>query len=155
MQFVMIDDFDAKILRIVQADSRRTAADLAAEVGLSPSTVQKRLTRLRQDGVIDREAAILSPKAAGGFMLFVVHIQLTRTKSNSIERFRDLMRETPEVMQCFHVTGESDFVLLVAARSIDDYETFSNRMFIEDNHVARFETNVVLRSVKYGLELPI
>jgi len=151
----MIDEFDAKLLRLVQADSRRPAADLAAEVGLSPSAVQKRLARLRAEGVIDHEAAILSPKVAGGFMLFVVHIQLTRVKSDAIARFRRLMQETEEVMQCFHVTGESDFVLLVAARSIDDYEVFSNRMFVEDNYVARFETNVVLRSVKYGLELPI
>lgn len=151
----MIDKFDAQILRLVQTKCRRPAADLAAEVGLSPSAVQKRLTRLRESGVIAREAAILSPKAAGGFMLFVVHIQLTRAKSNSIERFRQLMQETPEVMQCFHVTGDCDFVLLVAARSIDDYEAFSNQIFIEDNHVARFETNVVLRSAKYGLELPI
>lgn len=151
----MIDAFDAKILRLVQGDSRRPAADLAREIGLSPSAVQKRLTRLRAEGIIDRDAAIVSPKAAGGFMLFVVHIQLTRVKSNSIERFRRLMLQTPEVMQCFHVTGESDFILLVAARSIDDYEAFSNHMFIEDNYVARFETNVVLRSVKYGLELPI
>jgi Lrp/AsnC family leucine-responsive transcriptional regulator len=151
----MIDGFDAHILRLVQADCRRAAADLAAEVGLSPSAVQKRLTRLRQQGIIDREAAILSPKAAGGFMLFVVHIQLARGKGDSIERFRRLMQETPEVMQCFHVTGESDFVLLVAAPNIDDYEAFSNCMFVEENHVARFETNVVLRSVKLGLELPI
>ena len=65
------------------------------------------------------------------------------------------MMRTDEVMQCFHVTGESDFVPLVAARGIDDYEVFSNRFFVEDNHVARFETSVILRSVKYGLELPI
>lgn len=151
----MIDEFDAQILRLVQVDCRRSAANLAVDVGLSASAVQKRLTRLRQDGIIDREVAILSPKAAGDFLLFLVNIQLTRTKANSIDKFRNLMMRTAEVMQCFHVTGESDFVLLVAARSIDDYEAFSNRFFIKDNHVARFETSVVLRSVKYGLELPL
>ena len=105
--------------------------------------------------MIERVAAILSTKASGGFMLFIVHIQLTRTKSNSTEIFRRAIVENPEVMQCFHVTGESDFVLLIATRGIDDYEAFSNRLFTEDNHVARFETSVVLRSLKYGLELPI
>jgi Lrp/AsnC family leucine-responsive transcriptional regulator len=150
----MFDKFDAHLLRLVQS-GMRPAADLAAEVGLSPSAVQKRLARLRSEGVIERVAAILSTKASGGFMLFIVHIQLTRTKSDSTEIFRRAIVENPEVMQCFHVTGESDFVLLIATRGIDDYEAFSNRLFTEDNHVARFETSVVLRSLKYGLELPI
>jgi len=151
----MLDNFDAQILRLVQADCRRPAADIAQDVGLSPSAVQKRLTRLRREGIIDREVAVLSPKAAGNFVLFLVNIQLTRTKANSIDKFRNLMMQTAEVMQCFHVTGESDFVLLVAVRSIDAYEAFSNRLFIEDHCVARFETSVVLRSVKCGLELPL
>jgi Lrp/AsnC family leucine-responsive transcriptional regulator len=150
-----MDASDLQILRLLQQDSRRTAESISGEIGLSPSSVQKRLASLRRSGVIDRECAILSPKAAGGFALFVVHIQLTRTKSDSINRFRKLMLQTPEVMQCFHVTGEWDFVLLAATRAIDEYEAFSNRFFTEENCVARFETGVVLRSVKYGLELPL
>jgi Lrp/AsnC family leucine-responsive transcriptional regulator len=150
-----LDDYNVKILTLLQTDSARTADEIAAEVGLSPSAVQKRLRQMRADGIIAREVAMLDPQALGGVALFLVSVQLVRTKQNTIEQFRTLMSGTQEVLQCFHVTGSFDFVLLVAAKDTRVYEGFSHRMFTEENHVARFETSVVLRSVKFGFALPL
>lgn len=150
-----LDAANVRILSLMQANAALTAEQIAEEVGLSPSAVQKRVRQMRADKVIEREVALVSPEAVGGLTLFLVNIQLMRAKTNTIDKFRALMRDTQEVLQCFHVTGGFDFSLLVAAKNAKAYEGFSNRMFTEENYVARFETSVVLRSVKYGFALPL
>lgn len=150
-----LDSANIRILSLIQENAALTADEIAEEVGLSASAVQKRLRQMRANGVIEREMAIVSAEALGGVSLFLVNVQLIRTKHNTIGAFRDLMRGTEEVLQCFHITGSFDFCLLVAAKDTHAYEAFSNRMFTEDNFVARFETSVVLRSVKYGYALPL
>lgn len=150
-----LDAHNIKILTLLQTDAARTADEIAAEVGLSPSAVQKRLRQLRADGIIAREIAMVDPAAVGGVSLFLVNVQLVSTKHNTIETFRMLMRDTDEVLQCFDITGSFDFCLLVAAKGTKAYESFSNRFFTEENNVARFQTSIVLRSVKYGFALPL
>ncbi|WP_428407023.1 Lrp/AsnC family transcriptional regulator [Hyphococcus sp.] len=150
-----LDEANIKILSLMQEDAALTADEIAEEVGLSASAVQKRLRQMRADGVIERETAIVSAEALGGVSMFLVNIQLIRTKHDTIGAFRALMRDTEEVLQCFHITGPFDFCVLVAAKDTRAYEGFSNRMFTEENFVARFETSVVLKSVKYGFALPL
>ncbi len=150
-----LDEANVQILSLMQQDAALTADEIAEEVGLSASAVQKRLRQMRASGVIEREAAIVSADALGGVSLFLVNVQLIRTKHNTIGSFRALMADTEEVVQCFHISGAFDFCLLVAAKDTHAYEAFSNRLFTEDNFVARFETSVVLRSVKYGFALPL
>ncbi|MFC2951002.1 Lrp/AsnC family transcriptional regulator [Marinicaulis aureus] len=150
-----LDEANVQILTLMQQNAALTADEIAEEVGLSASAVQKRLRQMRAGGVIEREAAIVSADALGGVSLFLVNVQLIRTKHNTIGAFRALMGVTEEVVQCFHISGAFDFCLLVAAKDTHGYEAFSNRLFTEDNFVARFETSVVLRSVKYGFALPL
>ncbi len=150
-----LDGANVKILSLMQDNAALTADEIAEEVGLSASAVQKRLRQMRADGVIEREVALVAPNVLGGVSLFLVNVQLIHTKHNTIGAFRDLVSGTEEVVQCFHITGAFDFCLLVAAKDTHAYEAFSNRMFTEDNYVARFETSVVLRSVKYGFALPL
>ncbi len=152
---IKMDAPNIKILSLLQVNAVQTAEEIATKVGMSPSAVQKRIRQLRAEGVIEREVAFVAPQAIGGVALFLVNVQLIRTKHNTIEKFRSLIRETPEVTQCFHITGAFDFCLLVAAKDTHAYEVFSNRMFTEENHVARFETSVVLRTVKFGFALPL
>ncbi len=150
-----LDDSNIKILTLMQTDASRTADEIAAAVGLSASAVQKRLRQMRADGIIEREVALVSPAAVGGVSLFLVNVQLVSTKHTTIEKFRTLMRDTDEVLQCFDITGSFDFCLLVAAKGTRAYESFSNRFFTEENYVARFQTSIVLRSVKFGFALPL
>lgn len=154
-QMKKLDNANIKILSLMQENAAMTADEMAERIGLSASAIQKRLRQLRSNGVIERETAILSADALGGVSLFLVNVQLVQTKHDTIGAFRALMKETDEVLQCFHITGAFDFCLLVAARDTHGYEHFSNRFFTEDNYVARFETSVVLKSVKYGFELPL
>ena len=149
-----LDDFDRRLLDALQADSRRTGGDLAALVGLSPAACLRRAQRLRESGVIEREVAILSPEAVGRRLTLVVLVTLEREQPDVVDAFKRQMQQAPEVMQCFYVTGASDFVLLLTADDIADYEEFTRRYFFQKS-VRRFESLAVMSRVKFGTAVPL
>lgn len=150
-----LDAFDLKLLSILQVSTRGTADELAAAVGLSPSACLRRVRRLREAGVIEAEVAVVSPRAVGRELTMVVQVALERERADIIDAFKRAMRATPEVMQCFYVTGDIDFILVVTVPSMEDYEAFTNRFFFQNPNVRRFTTLVVMDRVKVGLAVPI
>lgn len=150
-----MDDFDRKILTLLQENNRRTAEQLSDQVGLSPAACQKRIKRLRDKGVISREIAVLSPAAVGRRLTLIVEITLERERPEMLDAFKRKMMNTPEVMQCYYVTGNADFIIIVTARDMKDYEDFTRRFFFQNSNVRRFHTNVVMDSVKVGLAVPV
>ncbi len=151
----MLDDFDVKIMDAVQDNSRQTAEALSEHVGLSAPACQRRLKKLRDDGFIDKEIAIVSSKAAGGFMTFVVQVVLCCHGPSNTDAFIKRMNQIPEVQQCFYVTGEYDFILIVVARDMDDYQGVMGRIFTGDEAVDRYTTTVSMRTTKQSLRLPL
>jgi len=152
-----MDRIDRRILALYQEDTRRIAASIGAEVGLSAAAVQRRLKRLRADGVIAREIAVLEPRAVGVPVTCVVLLTMASRSSPAghLDRFKKNMRSVPEIQQCYHVTGTSDFVLVVTAASMQDYGAFAHQWFETNGNVTRYETLVVLDRVKTGLSLPV
>jgi Lrp/AsnC family leucine-responsive transcriptional regulator len=151
---VEIDDFDRRLLDALQEDNRRTGEELAAIVGLSPAACLRRAQRLRHEGVIERDVSILAPEAVGRKLTLMVLVTLERERPDVVDEFKRLMQRTPEVMQCFYVTGAADFVLLVIADDMADYEDFTRRYLFERN-VRRFETMAVMDRVKFGTAVPV
>lgn len=152
---VELDPFDLHLLELVQRDARLTSDRLAAEIGLSPAAVQRRLKRLRDVGAIAATVAVLSPDAIGRPMSFLVEVQLERERGDLMDAFKRQIRSTPEVQQCWYVTGDADFVLVVTARDMADYEAFIRRVFFDNPNIRRFKTSVVMDRVKTGLALPL
>jgi Lrp/AsnC family leucine-responsive transcriptional regulator len=150
-----MDNFDRRILEALQANNLTPAERLAETVGLSPSAVQRRVNRLRASGVIAADVSIVDPAVAGRPMTFIVEVSLERESAEAFEAFRRAMRAAPEVQQCYYVTGEGDFVLIITARDMNDYEQLTRRLFIEDSSIRRFRTSVVMRRVKASLAVPI
>lgn len=148
-----MDELDRKILARYQHDTRRIADSIGAEVGLSAAAVQRRLKRLRADGTIASEIAVLDNKTVGRPITCVVTVSLATTAAK-IDQFKKQMRGQPEVQQCYHVTGSTDLILILTATSMEEYGSFARDWF-ETAHVARYETHVVLDRVKVGLSLPI
>ena len=146
----MLDDVDRHLLRLLQADARCSLDWLAAEVGRSVASVGRRLSRMRSEGVILREVAIVDPKKVGRGMSFVVLVELEREKMSDLERFRSALRREPLVQQSFYVTGESDFILIVRARDMDEYEALTQRLFYGNGNVRRFRTSVCLAPAPIG-----
>lgn len=150
-----LDGFDRKLLRAVQADNQLNAERLGEAVGLSPSACLRRLRRLREAGVIEAEIAVVAPETLGRALMMVVEVTLEREQPDLMDDFKRSMRATPEVMLCFYVTGEIDFVLVVTAKTMRDYEDFTRRFFFDNPNVRRFNTRVVMDRVKFGLAVPI
>ncbi len=150
-----MDEFDRKILNQVQKNSRLTAEQLSQEVGLSPSACHRRLTKLRNIGVIERNISVVSPETVGRQLMMIVEITLEREHPNVLIDFKRLIKATPEVMQCYYVTGEVDFVLILTARDMKHYEEFSQQYFFGNPDIRRFHTMVVMDRIKQGLAVPI
>lgn len=150
-----MDKFDAAILNAVQDDNRLTAEQLSGRVGLSPAACQKRLKKLRDNGTIARDISVLAPEAVARGLTMIVEVTLERERAELIDQFKKTMLAAPEVMQCYYVTGSADFILVLTAKDMKDYEDFTRRYFFQQSNVSRFRTNVVMDRVKVGLAIPV
>ncbi len=152
-----LDSFDRRLLMALQRDNRQTGEQLAEIAGLSPAACLRRVQRLRDEGVIDRDVSLLTPDAAGRGLTVIVMVALERDGTNRLdvaERFKSAMRQAPEVTQCYYVTGPTDFVVIVNIPSMEDYDAFTRKYFFE-KHIKRFETIVSMGRVKFETALPL
>ena len=152
-----MDALDLKILEIVQRNNRQATEAIAEQVGLSSSAVQRRLKRLRKTGIIEADVAVISPEAAGRNLTAIVEVMLQteRPLAQPMEEFKRLMLGRSEVMQCYHVTGEADLILIVTARNMHEYETFTREVFIDNPSVRRYRTSIVISRIKSGSAIPL
>ena len=151
----VIDGFDRKILQHVQRNNLLTSAQLSDLVGLSPTSVQRRLNRLRADRVIEADIAVVSPAAVDRPLTMLVAVELARERSDIIDRFKRAVRERAEVMSAYYVTGETDFMLIVSAKDMSDYEAFTRDFFYNNADIKGFKTTVVMDRIKASFCLPI
>lgn len=151
----LVDKFDALILEAVQRNNRLTAEGLAEQVGLSPDACRKRLKRLRNDGIIEADIALLAPDRVGRGLVIIVEVALEKERKADLETFKRRMLEAPEVMQCYYVTGVADFFLLLTARDMAEYEAFTELHFFKEANVSHFTTSVVMDRVKTGFFVPV
>ncbi|RXG84628.1 Lrp/AsnC family transcriptional regulator [Bradyrhizobium zhanjiangense] len=150
-----LDKIDARLLDLVQRNNRLSSEQLGAKVGLSSSGVQRRLKRLRAKRIIEADVSIISPKAIGRNVTVLVLISFDRARTDIVDRFKRAICKMTEVMSGFYVAGQADFVLLVTANNIEEYEDFTRRLVNENPDIKRFETMVALDRVKAGFTLPM
>jgi Lrp/AsnC family leucine-responsive transcriptional regulator len=149
-----MDRIDRKILALYQGDTRRIAESIGAEVGLSAAAVQRRLKRLREDGVIRANVAVLDGVRVGAPITCIVTLSMA-SAPHELDAFKRAIRAEPEVQQCYQVTGGHDFVLVIASASMEAYGRFARTWFEGNPQVSRYETSVVLDRVKLGLSIPV
>lgn len=150
-----LDEFDRKIINELQQNNRITAEVLGHKVNLSTSAVQRRLTRLRQDKIIEADISIISPLAVGFGITCIIDVTLHLGNSEVIHNYKELMLASAEVMQCYYVTGTYDFVVIVHTKDMKHYEDFSKKYFMDNPAVKQFLTHVVMDKVKFKLNPPI
>ncbi len=149
------DRIDARILEIVQKNNRLTSDVIGGLVGLSATACQRRLKRLRSEGIIEADVSIVSPKAVGRPIQMLTLVTLERERSDIIDRFKKAIKSSAEVVNGFYVTGDADFVLYVTARTMEDYEEFTRRFFYVNPDIKSFKTMVILDRVKAGFAVPV
>lgn len=123
--------------------------------GLSPAAVQRRVKRMREQQIISSDVSIVNAKALGRTMTLIVQISLEREHINLIDLFKKEMLQREEVQQCYYVTGSTDFIIVVTAFDMEDYEQFTRDAFFGNANIRNFQTHVVMDTVKVGLTLPI
>ncbi|MBL8587545.1 MAG: Lrp/AsnC family transcriptional regulator [Methylobacteriaceae bacterium] len=149
------DRLDLRILAILQRDSLISNQSLADAVGLSPPACLKRVRRLREAGVIDRTAALLSAEALGYRLLTVARVKLDRPTESAMAAFEARMRELPRVAQCLTVAGDIDYVLLIRSRDVADYQEFARRILATAPGIRSFTSEIVLAVNKSTTEIPL
>ena len=150
-----LDAFDKRLLQLLQQNCRMTASELGEMVGLSSSAVQRRLGRLREEKIIEAEVAIVSPAVAELGITCIVDIVLEEGHARALDSFNATMQQCSEVMQCYYVTGTYDFVLIVNAKDMQEYEAFTRKWLVDNPHLKHFYTHVVMDRVKVGYSIPL
>lgn len=150
-----LDALDRRILRVVQHDATLTAEQLAERCGTSPSTALRRLARLRKDKIIQSEVAIVNGPAVGSNLQMIASIRLEGENSVNTARLIERIRDHPGVMQCYFVTGSSDYIIFFCASTMAEYDDFVQTHLVSSPLVVLTETHVIIRPIKTGLAIPI
>jgi Lrp/AsnC family leucine-responsive transcriptional regulator len=148
------DATDLRLLMALQQDASRTADALAAEVGLSPSAIARRIRRLRETGIIDRDVAVLSDQAARYLSVFV-DVQLDRHLLSEVEALIRRLQARDEVQLLMMISGAFDLTLLVAVPDMDAFNLFVDTMLGSDRVVRRYESRFVKKRRKFSTALPL
>lgn len=143
-----MDRIDRKLLNLMQRDASRTNVEMADEVGLSPSSCLRRVQRLRASGIIDRVVAILNPARAGRGIKALVTVELKLHGEEHMRRFLDLATAEEAVSNAYAVTGETDVVLMLRLKDMEEYAVLCDRLFRDQTNVARFFTMMVIKTAK-------
>ncbi|KVT50676.1 Lrp/AsnC family transcriptional regulator [Burkholderia ubonensis] len=150
-----LDAFDRKLLMEVQRDAQTPQNELGARVNLSTAAVNRRLRRLAEDGVIERYTAIVAPEKVGYALTIVVNVEMESEQIDQIDAMKRTFERCPQVQQCYYVTGEWDFVLILTVRDMVQYNALTRQLFFSNNNVKRFKTLVSMGRVKAGLGVPV
>lgn len=155
MSEIQLDDIDRRILGILQANNQITNLELADRVGLSPPPCLRRVRRLREAGVIERDVAIVDPAAVGQQIIAFVGVELDRQREDVLAAFERKMAAEAHVQQCYFVSGEIDYLLVVTARDMQSYNEFARRVLANEHNIKRFRTSFTLSRVKYDTRIPL
>lgn len=154
MASTVLDRKDRLLLDLLQGDARQSLETLADQVALSAPAVQRRIRRMRDQGVIIKDVAVVDPMAIGLSMTFVVMVELERERADQVNEFRCTARKEPLVQQCYYVTGEADFIVIALAQDMDEFEALTRRLFFDNKNVRRFRTSVVMGESFKSLSAP-
>jgi len=149
-----LDKVDRRILDALQRDGRISVTDLAEKVGLSPTPCARRVKQLETSGLIQGYAAIVDPKRAGQTIQAIVQLKLERS-DEIVERFRRTLIDRPEVLACYTMTGEMDFLLHVIVRDIEALSDFTTRRLLRVAGVRDVKSSIVLETVKRSPVIPL
>ena len=152
---ITLDSFDVAILNILQRDNATPQRVIGEAVNLSAPAVQRRIQRMLETGVIAANIAVVDPAAVGQPITIFVEVELESERAELIDAAKRSFLAAPEVQQCYYVTGEADFVLIVVVASMTAYEALTRRLFFDNANVKKFRTFVAMDRVKVGLALPL
>lgn len=155
MPKIEIDSIDYKILQYLQNDGRISNTELADKVSLSPSPCLRRVKSLEQKGVIERYVAIVNPKLVGMPVNVVINVSLQSQEQSQLQIFQQRIALCDEVMECYLMTGRSDYMLRVVVPDLEHYEHFLVEKLTRIPGISNIQSSFALKQLIYKTELPI
>ncbi|VFR24098.1 Transcriptional regulator, AsnC family [plant metagenome] len=149
-----VDNFDLALLQALQEDSDVPLRALAERVNLSTASVQRRIQRLKKDGYVQATTAVLDPEKLGQVITLMVEVHADRTQSADLAAMKAQF-SGPEIQQCYYVTGDADFLLVLTVSSMTVFQALAQRLFHDNPNVKWFRTIVALERVKATLQVPL
>ena len=152
---IALDAFDRKLLERLQVDAQTPISVLADEIGLSAPACYRRIRRLRDTGAINREVAVVHPRTLGWPLSMLVLVTMERENARTVDEMMRMLKNVPEVIEAWNVTGDHDFVVRMLARDMESYDELVRELFAADDRVRSFKTLVVIRQVKDASPVPV
>ncbi len=149
-----LDKIDLKILKILQENSKITNLDLSKKIGLSPAPTLERVKKLEQSGVVESYHAKVNPQSIGLNVKTFVLVSLAWQKENALNNFLDKIREIEEIVECYIITGEADFLIKIVCKDIPTYEQLLFKTLSQIEEIERLKTLMTLSTVKDSKLLP-
>jgi Lrp/AsnC family leucine-responsive transcriptional regulator len=150
-----LDELDLAILRELQRDGRISNVELARRINLSPPATHARVRRLEEEGFIRKYVSLLDQEMVGYEMTCFISVSLQLHQHEELEEFHATIKQIPEVLECYHVTGEFDYLLKVVVRSRQDLQRLIVNRLTPLPGVARIYTSLVLSAIKATTELAL
>ncbi|MBB6123683.1 Lrp/AsnC family transcriptional regulator [Sphingobium subterraneum] len=150
-----LDAYDRHILALLQADSSRSNADVAATIGLSEAPCWRRVQRLKREGFIRAQVSLLDRNKIGLKAQVFAQVKLTTVGRADLSRFTDAIQQFPEVLDCFVLMGSADFMLRIVTRDIEAYERFFFEKLSQVPGVQEINSMVALSEIKSTTQLPL
>ncbi len=150
-----LDAFDQKILEILQADNTIPHRAIGERVNLSTAAVHRRIARLQKERIIVGNLAVIDPASVGLPITIIVQVEIENERLDLLEAAKRSFAADPAVQQCYYVTGDVDFVLVVTVASMGAYDDFTRRQMFANANVKRFRSLVVMDRIKAGFAIPL
>ena len=150
-----IDESDRKIIRCIQRNPDVTMRELGDEVGMSHSPCWRRLQKLKASGIVGDKTFTISPEAVGYDVRVLCFVRIVEHSRERLQEFENAVQNIPEILQCFSLSGDHDYVLHVIARSVRDYEETVKNALVKLPNVQSISTSFTLKSVKDSRLVPV
>jgi Lrp/AsnC family transcriptional regulator, leucine-responsive regulatory protein len=151
----MLDAIDLRLLELLQDDCRKTNAQLASLLALSPSSCWRRVKSLEDIGLISGYNAQLDRNLAGFEFSAILHVSLSRQQENTVQQFAEAVKQRPEILDCYATTGDADYHLRVVVRNISEFNNFMDNFLFQLPGLANVKSNIILKDIKSSTALPL
>jgi Lrp/AsnC family leucine-responsive transcriptional regulator len=145
-----LDKIDRKILNILQKDNQITNLALSEKIGISAPPCFRRVKRLREKGFIVKDVALVDPFKVGRPLIVFVNVTLEKQREDLLAHFERKMSEQLEIMQCYFVSGDTDYLLIVHVADMNHYNDFARRVFANEANIKKFRSSFCLNRTKYN-----
>ena len=150
-----MDSFDTKILNALQSNANISNDVLGQEVGLSASACQRRIKKLKQHGIIEKNVAILNRESLTNLVTVIVDIMFDKGGEATLDALTNQLANVPQVQQIYYMSGEVDLIVIFTCQDLLQYEQLTRDLFMTNNAIKRFTSKVAIKPVKTSTHIPL